>query len=142
MARALGGFAELAEADRAFLLLYDGLTLTDQVSWGRDADQPDAFSASLAFKALWSDEPLWVEDVAADAELGGQASVQALALRSVLGVPLHDGERTIGVVLADSRHVNPRFGPAERECARALASHTAAMLGAARALARLAGQAR
>lgn len=130
---ALAGFAELAEADRAFLLLYDGLKLTDRAFWGMAADDADAFSSALAYKTLWSDEPLWVEDVGSDAELGGRASVQALAMRSALGVPLHNGERTIGVVLADSRRPNPRFGPAEREAVRALAAHTALAIDAARA---------
>ncbi|MDB5098928.1 MAG: protein kinase [Cyanobacteria bacterium RYN_339] len=137
MHRAIAALVALADADRGFLFLYDGTSFTDQAFYGMSEHEADAYSGSLAFKALWSEVPIWVEDAQADAELGGSESVQALALRSVLGVPLLEGGRAIGVMLADSQRVNTRFGAQDLEIVEVLAGHVALAITQARRVERL-----
>ncbi|HEY9722968.1 MAG TPA: tetratricopeptide repeat protein, partial [Oscillatoriaceae cyanobacterium] len=95
MARSLAALVEIAEAERGFLLLYEGFEVVRQVFHGMAEDESDAFSTSLAQQVLWNGEPLYIEDAQSDARLGTQASIQTLALRSVVGVPLFDGQETI-----------------------------------------------
>jgi GAF domain-containing protein len=137
MHRAIAALATLADAERGFVFLYNGAEFTEQAFYGMAADEADAYSTGLAFKALWSDTPIWVEDAQADAEFGDRLSVQALDLRSVLGVPLIQEGRAIGVMLTDSRRVNAHFGPGDMALAEALAKTATAAIGEARRLADL-----
>ncbi|MDB5097529.1 MAG: two component, sigma54 specific, transcriptional regulator, Fis family [Cyanobacteria bacterium RYN_339] len=133
--QALAGLVELADAERGFLLLSDGLEWTHEVSLGADA--PDAFSSGLAFRVLWAGEPIHLTDVQAEGELDAMASVQALGLRSVLGVPLDDGTGVRGVMLADSRRLHGGLPPAAMPLALALARVVAGALAREEALAPL-----
>ncbi|MEB3197221.1 MAG: GAF domain-containing protein [Candidatus Sericytochromatia bacterium] len=132
MQRALIALVELAAAERGFLLLYSGFQVTKQVFYGLEAWESDTFSTGLADQVLWSGEPVFVQDATGDALLSNRLSVQTLNLRTVLGVPLHDGEETLGVMLADSRRVNPDFGPAELDLALALGRQVAIAIRRAR----------
>ena len=131
MALGLATLVELAGAERGFLVLYRDLEVTEVVSHGV-ADEDEVFSTTLAHEVYWRRAPLLVEDVQAHGALGTAASVQALALRAVLGVPLFDGEDVIGVMLADSSRVHAGFGPEVQALAMALARQVAALIGAAR----------
>jgi GAF domain-containing protein len=137
MHRSIAALVSLADADRGFLFLYDGVAFTDQAFFGMNEDDADAFSTSLAFKALWSESPIWVQDAQADSELSSSLSIQALALRSVLGVPLIEGGRAIGVMLADSKRVNTRFSTQDLALVELLAGHVALAIGQARRVERL-----
>ncbi|MEB3328140.1 MAG: GAF domain-containing protein [Candidatus Sericytochromatia bacterium] len=134
MQQALVALVELAGAERGFLLLYNGFEVTQQVFYGMDERDNDEFSSSLAHQVLWSGKPLVVEDVSSHAEFSDKKSVQALSLRSVVAVPLHDGTETLGVMMADSQHINERVGEAELQLAMALARQVAIALSNARRL--------
>ncbi|MFP5500874.1 MAG: GAF domain-containing protein, partial [Candidatus Sericytochromatia bacterium] len=136
MAQALAALVEIAGADRGFLLLYSGFEVTQQIFHGMGEDDSDAFSSSLAYQVLWNGEPLFVEDAQSHAELGMQKSIQALSLRSVLGLPIKEGEETIGVMLADSRRINTQFGEGDMELAMLLARQVGIAITNARRLAR------
>jgi GAF domain-containing protein len=136
MHQALEAFVDIAGAERGFLLLYDGFEVVQQLFHGMNEEEGDAYSSSLAYQVLWSGEPVFVEDAQADASLGTKASVQALSLRSVLGVPLHDGHDVIGVMIADSQRVNTRFTASDMDLALALARQVAIAIGNARRLER------
>jgi GAF domain-containing protein len=115
---ALRAFVEVAGAEHGFLLRLAGFEVLDQVIEGA---APDSYSTSLADRIVWTGEPLVVEDLEADAELGGAASVRALGLRTALGVPLVASGEVVGVMLADSREAHPGFGPETLALARAIA---------------------
>jgi hypothetical protein len=117
---ALAHFVATARAERGFLLRLAGFEVLDKVIHGA---APDAYSTSLADRVVWSGEPLVVEDLTADAELGAAASVQALGLRTALGLPLLAAGEVVGVMLADSRQVHPGFTPVDLAIARAIAAH-------------------
>src|SRR5690606_17506288 len=67
----------------------------------------------------------------ADARFAGTTSVQRLAVRSVLAVPLVDEGRAYGVVYLDSPGEAAAFDPRRREAAGAFAAAVAAPLRAA-----------
>ncbi|MFN3430510.1 MAG: GAF domain-containing protein, partial [Candidatus Sericytochromatia bacterium] len=117
---ALVAFVEAAGAERGFLLRLSGLAVIDQVVVGA---APDAYSTSLAGRVIWTGEPLVVEDLSGEAELGQAASVEALGLRMALGMPLLDAGEVVGVMLADSREAHPGFDAATLAVARAIAAH-------------------
>jgi tetratricopeptide (TPR) repeat protein len=133
MQRAVEAFVELTGVERGFLLLFEGFEVTRMATSGAGDAEPDEYSTSLAYRVLWSGEPLLIEDVSTDQELANQASVQALGLRSAVGVPvLHDG-RPIGVLMGDSKGLIPDFGVAELDLAMAFAQFTGeAITGAER----------
>lgn len=115
---ALAAFVRVAEAERGFLLRMRGFEVLDQVIQGA---RPDSYSTSLADRVVWSGEPLVVEDLEADAELSAAASIQALGLRTALGVPLVSDGEVIGVMLADSRDAHPGLSAGILAQARAIA---------------------
>ncbi|MDB5097688.1 MAG: protein kinase, partial [Cyanobacteria bacterium RYN_339] len=145
MDQALSGLIELAGAERGFLVLYDGFEERERLALtapGHEGEADDGFSTGLAQQVLWTGEPLFVEDASAHAALAANASVQALALRSVLGLPLRAGGETIGVMIADSRTIGRGLDEAELALALALAqavalaiTHARKHAAAARALA-------
>lgn len=140
MHEALAAFTSLVGAARGALLLYEDGSLTDQAFLGQDEHEAEGYSAGLAFKVLWSDEPLAFEDVDTDAELVGRASIRALGVRSAIGVPLRHGAEIVGVLLAMDRRPLPGLDSAARaqlgELGRQVADVVVAARRAARAEAR------
>lgn len=139
LTESVAALVALADADRGFLLLYEDMLLSHKVFVGMGADTPDGHSSALAHQVLGSGRPVFVEDAQADAALATQQSVQALALRSVVGVPLIARDAAgrpelIGVMIADSRRVNTGFGPADLDVAEALGLHVAGIIASARRL--------
>lgn len=136
MQQALVSMVDIAGAERGFLLLYNGFEVTQQVFHGMDERDNDEFSSSLAHQVLWSGEPLFVEDASSHTAFASRDSVQALSLRSVVAVPLHDGHETLGVMMADSQRINARFGPEEMDLVLALAKQVAISISHSRRLER------
>lgn len=134
MARALAAMVDIAGAERGFLLLYRGFEVTQQIFHGMREDESDLYSSSLAHQILWSGEPLFVEDAQGHAGFAGNASIQALALRSMVGVPLNDGNETIGVMLADSQRINARFSEEDLDLCMALGRQVAIAISNTRRL--------
>jgi GAF domain-containing protein len=122
---AVRALVKIADADRGFLLLYDGVTVSREVFYGMGASDSDVYSRNFADQVFYSQEAVVMEDVSRDFHLGHQLSVQALGLRGVVGVPLIAGSGAIGVIIADCRRVNSRFGPDQRDLVLALARQVA-----------------
>ncbi|MDB5100471.1 MAG: two component, sigma54 specific, transcriptional regulator, Fis family, partial [Cyanobacteria bacterium RYN_339] len=129
--RAVASMVVFAGAERGFLLLFDAMDVTHKVVYGMTADEADAFSSSLAYQVLWTEAPLFVEDAQTDSFFSRQASVLALDLRSVVGVPLTGDLGTIGVLITDSRKITLGFGDAHLELLAALAKRVAGAIGTA-----------
>lgn len=125
MQHALSALVDIAGAERGFLLLYNGFEVTQRIFHGMEEGDDDEFSSGLAYQVLWSGEPLFVEDASSHTEFMGRASIQALELRSVVAVPLNDGQETVGVMMADSQRINTRFTPQDLDLAMALARQVA-----------------
>ncbi len=136
MQQALTALVEIAGAERGFLLLYNGFEVTQQIFHGMDERDNDEFSSGLAYQVLWTGEPLFVEDASSHTEFMGRQSVQSLSLRSVVAVPLNDGQETVGVMMADSQRINTRFAPQDLELALALARQVAIVITNTRRLQR------
>ncbi|MDB5098466.1 MAG: hypothetical protein JWM80_2887, partial [Cyanobacteria bacterium RYN_339] len=132
--RTLAAFVALARAQRGFLLLYQGFEVTAKLAVGAVGPGDDAFSATLAHRVMWQGAPLWIDDLQQHPALAEAASVQALGLRAVLGVPLEHAGEVIGVLLADSTDVTRRFDPADMDAALALAREAAGAIATARRL--------
>jgi GAF domain-containing protein len=136
MDQALAAFVDIAGAERGFLLLYKGFEVTQQIFHGMREDESDAYSSGLAYQILWGGEPVFIEDAQNHTEFAGRASIQALSLRSMVGVPLFDGSETIGVMLADSQRINTRFSQDDLDLCMALGRQVAITIGNARRLER------
>jgi len=130
MRQALAALVELVEAERGFLVLYDGFEVRERLFVG--TDDADAFSSGVAEQVLWTGEPLFIEDASQHEALASRASVQALALRAVVGLPLVLEGEVIGVMLADSTKIQQGWGEAALELAQALAQAVAMAIGHAR----------
>ena len=107
------------------VLLLEDLDVTHKVYYGMSADDADEFSASLAYEILWRGRPMYVEDAQMDRYFRAQASVRALDLRSVVGVPLAVDGRVIGVMIGDSQQITSGFGDYHLELLEALARRVA-----------------
>jgi GAF domain-containing protein len=134
MQHALAALVDIAGAERGFLLLYDGFEVVQQIFHGMSEEEGDAYSSTLAYQVLWSGEPVFIEDAQADTDLGSKASIQALSLRSVLGIPLFDGHEVIGVMIADSQRINTRFTASDMDLALALGRQVAIAISNTRRL--------
>ena len=130
--RAVATMVQFAGAARGFLLLFEDLDATHKVFYGMGEDEADEFSASLAYQVLWTGRPIFVEDAQSDRFFSQQASVRALDLRSIVGVPLAVDGGVIGVMIGDSRNITAGFGDYHLEMLEALARRVAGAIGAAR----------
>lgn len=99
--------AALTSAESASILLLDPATrqLRFKATSGAHApkltDVPVPLDNSIAGAILRADEPMIIDDVTQDARWNPQVSQTIqFQTRSILGVPMHDGERTVGVLEA------------------------------------------
>lgn len=138
--RAVATMVEFAGAERGFLLLFEDMDVTHKVVYGMAVDDTDEFSSSLAYQVLFGGESLFVEDAQTDGFFSQQASVRALALRSVLGVPLIVKGEAIGVMIADSKRIATAFDATKLELLEALARRVGTAIGDAHMRAKAARQ--
>ncbi|MDB5100037.1 MAG: Response regulator of zinc sigma-54-dependent two-component system, partial [Cyanobacteria bacterium RYN_339] len=105
----------LVQADRGYLLEYEHGRLVQVVTVGLDyADELDqGFSSSIVEEVLLTGEPVYSFDAATDDRWSGAASVRALGLRTVVGLPYGTPRRLMGVVYAERAAVEPVLGSAE-----------------------------
>ena len=97
---------ELTRGERGFLLLArpsGDVEVAVARGFASDALGPQAFSRSIALRAIATGEPVITVDAGVDERFDHAASVAALRLRSVLAVPLHQRGRVIGCVYVDHR---------------------------------------
>lgn len=99
--------AALTASESASILLLDPATrqLRFKASAGAHAPQlvdfPVPLDNSIAGAILRADEPMIIDDVKQDDRWNPQVSQSIqFETRSILGVPMHDGERTVGVLEA------------------------------------------
>ncbi|MBK9049469.1 MAG: GAF domain-containing protein [Chloroflexi bacterium] len=84
-------------------------------------DFPVPLDNSIAGAILQANEPLIIDDVTQDPRWNPKVS-QAIQFktRSILGVPMHDGERTVGVLEAVNK-VEGDYSPQDSETLSTLA---------------------
>lgn len=139
---------QLAEFERGFLLLPEGDGWRVRASHGFDAAALRARefvgSAGALERAIAAGEPVVLNDIGADPALAQRASVVAAGLRSVLALPLRQGDRLLAVVYADTRQPGAALSEIDLELLSAFAERAALWLAARRnaaSLAQLAGPA-
>ncbi|MDB5098172.1 MAG: protein kinase [Cyanobacteria bacterium RYN_339] len=132
---ALRGAIALAQAERGYLLVYEGGELRRAVTAGLDyAREVEAgFSHSIAEQALLASEPVYVVDASADPTWRQAASVMALGLHTVVCLPLAVPERTLGVLYMDRQALEPVLGPADLDFLQAFATAAASAVQRVRA---------
>ncbi len=94
-------------AERGFLMLYDARQrLTFRSARGLDQQTIEApefqVSRSVVERVGRDGTPLLTSNAQSDAWLGGRASIIGLGLRSILCVPLHLKQTTLGVIYVDN----------------------------------------
>ena len=110
----LDRIVRLLEADRALFAVFDAAKRVEHavlhnLDWpGGDAELP--VSRGLIDDVRRTARVVTVADALVDAHYQGRASIVAHGLRSLVGVPVLDGDRVVGVIYADSR-VRPVTDP-------------------------------
>jgi len=128
---------ELTGAERGFLLLgSDPDQLTVEVARNIDPAQPaGAFSRSIAEQVCSSGQPVITVSAHNDPRFSQIMSVHQLQLESVLCIPIHARDHTVGVLYMESRFQSGRFTPADQRLLLAFGDQVAIALTNARLLA-------
>ncbi|MBI3097296.1 MAG: sigma-54-dependent Fis family transcriptional regulator [Planctomycetes bacterium] len=115
--RIMDAAIDFTRAERGFIILVEGQTLEFKIarqSGGESLDEPQfEVSRSVAVQVADSGAPYLADDASAEASSAG-GSVQKLALRSVLCVPLRIRQGTVGVVYLDNRSRIGAFTESDR----------------------------
>ncbi len=140
----LRAVCELADGERGFLLLAEdgGLRVraTHALDPARLAGREFSGSIGAVERAIAERRPVVVNEAGADPLLASRASVLAGGLRTLLCLPLLDGERVLGAVYADSRRPGAAVTELDLELLQAVVERAALWIAAhrdARALAAL-----
>jgi HD-GYP domain-containing protein (c-di-GMP phosphodiesterase class II) len=127
----------LTGAERAFLMLRNESEVMDLMvarNWERaslDAAEVE-ISHSVVDRVARSGEPVLTTNAQADPRFGGQDSVIAYNLRSILCVPLKVKGQLTGVIYADNKARMGLFGDKERSLLSAFANQAAVAIDNAR----------
>ena len=126
--RALAQAMRITQADRAYLTIRD--TEKSFMERMRSAKKNDgnAWAAEkiarlVVDKVIGSEAPLFLPDVAADAELREEAAAYDVPLTGVAALPLMDGDRVEGVLYLDRQGKQP-FSPRDLKLFQAIAGIT------------------
>ncbi|MBB5015697.1 GAF domain-containing protein [Rehaibacterium terrae] len=140
----LRAVCELADCERGFLLLAEdgGLRVraTHALDPARLAGREFSGSIGVVERAIAERRPVVLNEVGADPQFAGRASVIAGGLQALLCLPLLDGERVLGAVYADSRRPGAAITELDMELLQAVCERAALWIAAhrdARALANL-----
>jgi hypothetical protein len=138
LSRLLGSVLELAEAERAAVLLREPDGKLEIAARRNIADSDlssQAFFGSFTAieRAVAAGRVVAVSDAAGDPVLGGRESVIAGGIRSLLCLPLVASGRLIGVIYADSRRPGTSFDELDVQILEGLATHASLAIAAARA---------
>lgn len=132
----LRAVAELAGCTRGFLLIDENGQYRVRASFGLDPAQMVGreFAGSLGAvtRTIEQGRPVIFNDIGGDAWPGGQASVVQGGLRTLVCLPLLDGERVLGAIYADRRDAGPPLTTLDLELLEAFADRTALWLSANR----------
>lgn len=111
---------QLTEAERGFLMLRDAqgdMVMRVARNWEQESVHPGEFAISrtIISRVVSSGEAVMTTNAQEDPRFGGQESIVAYSLRSILCVPLKVKTELIGVIYADNRIRAGLFSEAERE---------------------------
>ena len=127
----------LTEAERGFLMLRDaeGEMVTRVArNWEQESINPGEFAISRTIiqRVIDSGVPVLTTNAQEDPRFGGQQSIVAYNLRSILCVPLKAKTEIIGVIYADNRIRSGIFREAERDLLTVFANQAAIAIENAR----------
>jgi PAS domain S-box-containing protein len=127
----------LTGAERGFLMLRDlqGKMITHVArNWEQESINPNEFAISRTIiqRVIDSGEPVLTTNAQEDPRFGGQNSIVAYNLRSILCVPLKAKAELIGVIYADNRIRSGIFKEAERDLLTIFANQAAIAIENAR----------
>ena len=127
----------LTEAERGFLMLRDaeGEMVTRVArNWEQESINPGEFAISRTIiqRVIESGVPILTTNAQEDPRFGGQQSIVAYNLRSILCVPLKAKTEMIGVIYADNRIRSGIFREAERDLLTVFANQAAIAIENAR----------
>ncbi|MBM3151607.1 MAG: GAF domain-containing protein [Chloroflexi bacterium] len=127
----------LTEAERGFLMLRDaGGEMVTRVArnWEQESINPGEFAISRTIiqRVIDSAEAVLTTNAQEDPRFGGQESIVAYNLRSILCVPLKVRTELIGVIYTDNRIRTGIFNEAERDLLQIFANQAAIAIENAR----------
>jgi adenylate cyclase len=127
----------LSRAERGFLMLRDEqgeMAIRIARNWEQESINPNEFAISRTIikKVIEAGEPILTTNAQEDPRFGGQESIIAFNLRSILCVPLKVKEDLIGVIYADNRIRSGIFSENERDLLAAFANQAAVAIENAR----------
>ena len=127
----------LTEAERGFLMLRDAqgeMTTRVARNWEQESINPNEFAISRTIiqRVIESGAPVLTTNAQEDPRFGGQESIVAYNLRSILCVPLKARAELIGVIYADNRIRAGIFNEAERDLLTMFANQAAIAIENAR----------
>jgi adenylate cyclase len=133
----------LTEAERGFILLIDAdkkeiqQAATSGVDLEDSSDAQQQISRTIALNAFEEGEPVLTTNAAGDERFLGAQSVQSLALRTVICVPIRIADEKIGVVYLDSRVEGKLLSRFELDLIKAFSNLAAIAISNARLFRRL-----
>ena len=127
----------LTQSERGFLMLRDAqgqMTTTVARNWEQESINPNEFAISRTIiqRVIDSGEPVLTTNAQEDPRFGGQESIVAYNLRSILCVPLKAKTELIGVIYADNRIRSGIFKEADKELLTVFANQAAIAIENAR----------
>ena len=127
----------LTEAERGFLMLRDaeGQMVTRIArNWEQESINPKEFAISRTIiqRVIQTGESVLTTNAQEDPRFGGQESIVAYNLLSILCVPLQAKTELIGVIYADNRIRSGIFNEAERDLLNVFANQAAIAIENAR----------
>ena len=127
----------LTGSERGFLMLRDshGQMVTHVArNWEQESINPNEFAISRTIiqRVIDSGEPVLTTNAQEDPRFGGQESVVAYNLRSILCVPLKAKAELIGVIYADNRIRSGIFKEADKDLLTIFANQAAIAIENAR----------
>jgi PAS domain S-box-containing protein len=127
----------LTGAERGFLMLRDEngeLTINLARNWEQESLDPSEFeiSRTIVDRVTSEGKPVLTTNAQEDPRFGGQESIVAYNLRSILCVPLKVKEELTGVIYADNRVRTGLFTEAERDLLNGFANQAAVAIENAR----------
>lgn len=127
----------LTGAERGFLMLRDEngeLTINLARNWEQESLDPSEFeiSRTIVNRVSSQGQPVLTTNAQEDPRFGGQDSIVAFNLRSILCVPLRVKDEITGVIYADNRVRTGLFTETERDLLDAFANQAAVAIENAR----------
>jgi GAF domain-containing protein len=127
----------LTEAERGFLMLRDAdgkMIMHVARNWEQESINPNEFAISRTIiqRVIDSGQPVLTTNAQEDPRFGGQQSIVAYNLRSILCVPLTVKGELIGVIYADNRIRSGIFKEADKELLTIFANQAAIAIENAR----------